>query len=96
MDFVKQVVEQFTAKKTMDVVHDALGLDPQCKESAQLVTVIGPSQDMVAEEDVMEIVGEERVGEIVEDKGFSKCLSKETTLTFPSTLLLSVLCLSWP
>lgn len=37
-DFVKQAVEQFiTAQKTMDVVHDALGLDPQCEESARLV-----------------------------------------------------------
>lgn len=28
-DFVKQAVEQFIARKTLKVVHDALGLNPQ-------------------------------------------------------------------
>lgn len=28
-DFIKRPVEQFTIRKTMEIIHDALGLDPQ-------------------------------------------------------------------
>lgn len=62
-DFIKKAVEQFTAQKTMDVVYDALGLDPQREESVRPMTVMEPPQDMVVEQDVVAIMEEERAKE---------------------------------
>lgn len=47
----------------MDVVYDALGLDPQREESVRPMTVMEPPQDMVVEQDVVAIMEEERAKE---------------------------------
>lgn len=49
-DLIKQVVEQFTRSKTMEVVNEALGPDPHWKEDVLPLAIMGLHSEGVAKE----------------------------------------------
>lgn len=65
-DFVKQAVKQFTARKTIEVVHNALSFDPHQKENARPVEIMGPPLITTIEENIMDTEEGMGTGKIAE------------------------------
>lgn len=53
----------------MEVIHDALCLNPQQEKNARPLTIMGPSSDIVTEEGVVGTVEEAGIGKTVEKWG---------------------------
>lgn len=53
----------------MEVIHDALCLNPQQEKNVRPLTIMGPSSDIVTEEGVVGTVEEAGIGKTVEKWG---------------------------